>query len=301
MIYTLQYKVKLTHIINKLWIFIWVIMSISAPIAVLTYKIMPDYFVFNLDKPYLAISDIYDYNNASIFGNVLEKRIYIMSNYTIIPRFCGWFTEPGYISFYFGLNVCIAKTLISNNIKRNTFIFINMIGGLLTFSVTYYLFIFMYYGYKLFILIIPNIKVYYGLIITITIVLSSTIYNYLINPEMLTNTSLADRVRRHSGSIDLLSELSTTNLIFGFGIENFKNVLVAGSTSSFWDILIGKGIIIFCIVFYLFFKYNYYNGVMIIFIIFYNLFFPTFTQPIFFLGLAIPYAMYYQKEIHRLK
>ena len=111
------------------WIAVWFVMPVLAVLACLI-------FALNL-APYSAFRfGNYEYFNYPLLGLVLHKHF---GSY-ILPRYSSWFVEPGYLSFFFGANIFMARYLLFRVNWRRWFIGFNLVGGLLTFSVTFYIF-----------------------------------------------------------------------------------------------------------------------------------------------------------------
>ncbi|SVC07363.1 uncharacterized protein METZ01_LOCUS260217, partial [marine metagenome] len=129
---------KLMVAIKKAWIFIWFIISFSAVIAIAGYSIgLIPFYNYDYGE--------YSYKFFPLIGSIQYRQF---GNYAL-QQYTGWAFEPAQLAYYFSLNVILAETIYNKNTGYKWFRLMNLIGGLLTFSASFYLFFLLYFIFLL--------------------------------------------------------------------------------------------------------------------------------------------------------
>jgi len=249
---------RLNTYLKKMWIFVWIYFSISAIIAGIGF----------------------------VTG--------------IIP-FSMWETgmcEPSIPGFFFGANIFIAQNLFIKQHRARYFKWINAIAGVLTFSVTFYLF---FIGYLLCQHVYPK-RLKTKTIISLLILLSLPLVWYILlymfeQSEIFKYTSLSDRTWRYHNAWEVFTEMHIFHKLFGFGIIPLFREVGGGVASGLLGLLLGRGLLIFCFLMYLIFRHTKYHTGFLIYILFYSLTFDFFSYPLFFLGLVLGYESHFQRQL----
>ena len=125
---------------RKTWIFIWFLISFSAIIALIGHGTGFLSFSKNL---FFQGTNYYDFN--PLVGSVNYRTIGPFK----IARYVGWMYEHGMLSYYFALNIVLSEIIYKKETGKNWFRSINLIGGLLTLSASFYFFIFFYFIFQI--------------------------------------------------------------------------------------------------------------------------------------------------------
>ena len=271
-----QDNYKLMVSIRSMWIYIWYFISFSAiigTIGILT-GLIPSYFY--------QFYDSYTYYYNPLIGSIKYKGFFSY----IFPQFVGWVFEPGQLAYYFSLNVILSNIIYNKKARYNWFGLVNMIGGLLTFSFSFYLFFSLYFIFY----VLKKIKMkwlFYFFIIPL--ILYYAIYFYQ-NPEKLLYTSMTDRVWRIVGGLNTLSKMNLMEIIFGMGTFQSRAAMGGGFAVAVFEILLGRGLLVLFLYLYILIKYNKYNFLLFGFVLYYSLIFGyMFFYPISLLIIALGY------------
>jgi len=128
---------------RKLLVNFWWIVSLSVIFAFILYWLYEPAFSFST----FIVNDVgdgYGYYNNPFLGNV--RRIYMVG--LAVPKPTWYFTEPGPLSCFFALNFVGSSYLIADNKISSRFKYTNLVAGLCTLSVTFYVFLFLFISYK---------------------------------------------------------------------------------------------------------------------------------------------------------
>lgn len=223
-----------------------------------------DFVSFNFSE-YLS-NIAYNYK-ISIFGFTMFKQFAFIG----LERVSSFFTEPQYAGMFFAFNLLIISK--NSNLFSTKYYLIILLAGLLTFSVTFYLFLVV-----LFILNLKFKKINILLTILMSLLLFLIIY-YLINVNydslisLLSQTSFQDRMERNFYGIQVLKNASISNLLFGHGINNFlsysNDELGRGLSSGFLYLFFENGILYSCLVLFLLVSISNKNLTLLLISMFY--------------------------------
>ena len=272
----LQHNYRFLLACKKVWIFIWFFFSIAAIIAIIGKNF--NLLTFNQYLFYGAY--IYDYNQ--FVGSISYRGI---AGYKI-ARYVGWMFEHGFLAYYFAINVIIASTIYKSKYKYNHFKILNYIGGLLTFSVSFYLFFFFHYIFKFF---NRRLKIIIYFIIPFIIYAGYYFYNNP-NSNFLLFTSLLDRIWRLEGSLNILSDMNFMEIFVGIGTFQSIAELGGGIPIGILSMLIGRGLLLSIFYIFLIIKFTIHNKSLMIFTLYYSLIFgEIFLNPVSILITSLVY------------
>lgn len=284
-LYLLKKNKYLNDFIKIFFEIFWLIVSISVILSFILYWINPNLFSYSPIEVN-EFGDGYEYYNNFYLGNL--RLPYMFGN--PVPKPSWYFFEAGLLSCFFMLNFVGSKYLIENRYRRIIFTYSNLIAGLCTLSVTFYLclsFILIYYVFN-------NLKLL--LLISIIIFLTSLIlffgFSYFDLIELIFNffqsgTSIGDRSNRFDLFLKLLKENSIQVLFIGLGAE-LEGLSVDFNMSSGWlSHIIERGVI-FAFILFLFTIYlTKRDYVIMIVVLLFNLSFNFFGYPIFLIMMAV--------------
>jgi hypothetical protein len=227
-----------------LWLYFSFILSVGAIISFLIHQ----FSNFNADFLNFEKNIIYvkNYNyKVSIFGLTLVKFFFFVE----VERVCSFFNEPQFAGLYFLFNILLLKKINNNSIPRK-FLVVNILAGILTFSITFYLVFAMLLFFSLIRYVIFILACLFLFILLIFIILyKPDIFNYFFI-FIFDNTSLLDRIERSNNSIIILRELSFLNLFFGNGINSYsflqEDPTIASISSGYQNILFDFGFLFLC-------------------------------------------------------
>jgi len=282
--------VKLIHndqgmlvLLRRSWVAIWFVLSFFAILACISFTLGLVSF-----SPFSFSGYLYQYN--SLLGLVLPKHI---AGTLILPRYSGWFIEPGFLGFFFGANVFIADNLFIDGNKLRWFKRTNIIAGFLTFSTTFFVVFVSCYLYQM----VYQKKLVSKAIIRLLFFLFLPLMIYLViyifkTPDFIPYTSLGDRIWRFEETCKVVINMNIKHIIFGFGIIPIQTAIGGGSCSGLIDILLGRGLLLFVFVILLIFRYTRHNPALFLFIIFYSLAFGFLWYPLFLFAVILGYESY---------
>jgi len=285
-----QVDYKLMVSLRRVWIYIWFFISFSAIIAIIgdLTGLVPFYY-------YNFGDDTYSYYFFPLIGSITYRGFF---NYSF-PQYVGWMYEHGMLSYYFSLNVILSNIIYKKSNKFNWFGLVNFIGGLLTFSITYYLFFFFYFIFT----ILKKIKIKWLFYFIIPLIINYAIYFYQ-NPEMMIYTSLSDRVWRVDEAVNMLLNMNTKEIIFGVGKTQTHSgipgivAMHGGQTVGITGMLLRRGLLLTVFCYFLMFKYTNYNKTLLTFIFYYSFAFSNiFFNPVSLLILVLGYWSYNYEHI----
>jgi hypothetical protein len=252
----------------------WKVFSLFLSFAALIGFLFHQFTIFNIDilnfETLSTFKPKYNYR-MSIFGFTIARDF----GFFEIARVCSYLNEPQYAGLFFIFNIFIAKTY--KNYFSKKFIAINLIAGLLTFSISFYLafFISLLFFFKkniYFILIIPS---FLFLILFYYLDIHMYIFEYFYN-----NTSLGDRILRDTEGFKRIKDISLVNFIIGNGLQSYTKFkdddLIGYISSGYLNLFYDFGIIVvvFSII-KIFLNFYKCNDILLILLIY------MFTFPIY--------------------
>ena len=272
----LEHNYRLLLLYKKGWIFTWYFFSLSAVIAIIGKNLN----ILSFSQYLFYEAYMYDYN--PLVGSITYRGIGGFK----IARYVGWMFEHGFIAYYFAINVIVATTISKSTNKYNWFKILNYIGGLLTFSVSFYLYFFFNYLFSFF---NKRSKVLIYILILGLLYLSYFIYKNP-NSEFLMFSSLLDRIWRLDGSLNILFNMNIMEIFVGIGTFQARSELGGGIPIGILSMLIGRGLLISIFYLFLIVKLTSHNKNLMIFTLYYSLIFgEIFLNPITILITSIIY------------
>ncbi len=244
--FVLLFRVLKKHALSrelfmKLWVRIACFASISSIIVFFLHQFSlfnTDFFNFSLQGNFSARGYQYSFLGVSMpksFGPF------------VLARVSGYFNEPQYAGLFFAINVLIANELNRYSNYRWLIVF-SLLAGVLTFSVTFYLFIVIFGIMQLKVKEVnaPAILLSTGVLGLFIIVMLVDV-TVIDEAGFLPITSLGDRVDRMSNGLDILKQSSFLNLLFGHGVGYLAG-FDRGISSGFFHVLVERGIVGLCFV-----------------------------------------------------
>jgi hypothetical protein len=164
-----------------------------------------------------------------------------------------WFiAEPGQLSLLFAYNTVCADLLVRTKKNRLIFLLLTVFAGIGTFSVTFFIHLFIFAIYKAFKL--SRRKISLG---AATTLMALTLFSLaalcqisnLWEAIFLKFSSLEDRIDRLNNAIHILSSSSLDKLLFGHGINYIITTTTLGSSNALADLLVERGLLVFVLIF----------------------------------------------------
>lgn len=270
---------------KNIWTMFWVYCSIM---GIIGYLLM----ISNLVSPTLIVGEEvglgrYSYYHYPLIGNYIMKSIVGIP----FPRYTGFLSEPGMLGFFFGFNLVIAKELIVGEKKCRRFTILNMVGGLLTISYAFGIFLAIFLCLRLTMVarLVSKRHYLFGLFCVLGIIGVASAVSPMVNDisGLLPYSSIGERFQQYVLSIDFLMKQSLSGLVFGVGILPFHDAIGGGATAGIFDVLASRGIILLGIwIYVLYVKARHIPG-LFLFLMYYSLFIDYWHFPLFMLGLAL--------------
>jgi hypothetical protein len=273
--HTFDLNYRFYETLRRLWILLFFYCSIAACLAFLvsTSGFLPL-------RPFDGILS-YNYLNHPLLGNVIPKSVGGIT----LPRFTGWFKEPGFIAAYFGINLYLADYIVKRKWSR-LFRRLNLLGGILTLSFSFYAIIF---GFFLYNRGVPKIFKNKFFITLIIIALFSLVYYVWQNPHLVSFSSFVARAWRYEEAYEIAKKMDVIEIIVGMGVLPFYEALGGGGASGILDIVFSRGLLVTAFVIHMIYRKTVFQLRLFVFIVLYSLFFDLFAFPLLYLGLALGY------------
>lgn len=286
----LERNYQLTSLIKGLWVFMWCLLAISAIIGSVGFATG----LISFSK-----SDLFFVHERYIFNPVFGQAYRIGLPAVLGPnffRYVGWLVEPGDLGFFFGINIFLSTDIFINSHRARYFRWLNVIAGLLTFSMAFYFFIIPYFFYAKCLSgkVIPTKVVLWMIVLSIAIIGYATID--LQKALLPVAPSLPTRTLNLQKTLESLPGLDLKSLVFGMGVEPYCN-LEDASHGGMFRLLLGLGLLVFTFFVFLMYKYTKNNFVFFLFIFYYSIFFNILWNPLLFLGVALGYAYSFHKKL----
>lgn len=273
-------SVSFREMLRCYWIFIWSLASVSVILI---------YFSATFDILTFTQFDFGDVNELApytYYGNLLGYFIPYHFFDLFVPKINWYLFEPIYLSFFLGLNVVVADEICSGNKKSKRFRILNMIAGFLTFSTSYFIFLFIYLVFQ--VLKLRFFRRTLVFIIPLAIVaISFVLYLFFFDSDVATFTSLSDRTDRLDIAAQAFSGNSIFSFLFGNGIGFVPSDADRGISSGILTILVERGLLVFVFITYLFYEILKPNWPVLLFLIYYNMTFESVWLPVLFMLCAV--------------
>lgn len=268
-----------------LWVLLWTVFSVLAFLLAMV-------FYFKLLQGRVVNSGDYEYLSFSVLGMVGLREMFGFE----LGRVVGYMCEPSLLAYFFGFNVFFAQYLVKYRINRNFFIFINLVGGMLTFSITFYFLVIAIFMYKMiFHKRVKNPATGLIFFAVILFILSNTLMN-----KINSFSSMEDRAERFNKGVSGLKNSGAKSILLGSGIGGAREFSEGpgvnkgkGISNGFLNLLAERGLLLLIFMVGMFYKYVKYDILSFIYVMAYNSINDVLWFPIFYLGLAICYSYYY--------
>ena len=247
--------------------------SSTLPIAILAIIsfVIHQFSSFNADFLNFSSSNLFnpEYNyRMSIFGFTMYKDF----GFVGVTRVCSFFNEPQYAGMFFAFNMLLIKNKIKSISKK--YFVINLLAGLLTFSVTFYL---AFFVLTIFSMKQKNIRILFFSLLII-FVYYVFISDVSIN-RLMQGTSFSDRIDRNTYALDyLIDKASILNILFGHGIGNYQLInedeLGRGLSAGFIYLMMESGLFFTCFIIFLLSLFTNNNRIVILIAMLYMLAIP---------------------------
>lgn len=269
---------------SQIFLRLWISFAYFMSFAVFLTFIIHQFTSFDTD--FLNFSSFISNKEAdiSIFGATQDKQF---SGITL-ARAYSYFFESSYAGIYFSFNIIIA-----NNIKRfgiyNSFYFISILAGLLTFSAAFYLVLLtiLFFGlksrgFKIFLIpLIPLISILFCFFI-----FSPLLVIHFVETSVLNNTSLTDRLITVNYGIDILRNASLSEIFLGHGVAISTETTINYS-SGIMNLLVERGFLGLLLVLSLLVIYSNKNRTLILTCIMLILVTAWYKNYIFWFGIIL--------------
>ncbi len=309
--YLLLFRTLRADELNRdIFIGIWVRVGYLLSIFSIIVFVLHQFTILNTDFfNFSSLGGFGNYNyQFSLFGLSLNKNF---GSFTLV-RSHGYFIEPQYAAFYFTINVLLSSMLNKNRYYRG-FYTSNILAGLLTFSVTFYMSMVLFHVFKLlsnrfdffasaFVFIIFVVFLFILILLPEQISNGDMVSNGLLN---ISHTSFSDRMIRMSNGMNILTNSSFFNFLLGHGV-NFKNDSDRALSSGFFNVLVKRGLFgfIFVMTMLAIFLRRNYLSFLICFLYFFAI--AWYVDYIFWIGILALWAGGYietstEKDINRVQ
>jgi len=198
----LQHSRDRLPILLGLYVKFFYLVSIFSLLSLLYYLTLGEFDLFGFKSDAAA-------HLVTPFGVLFERRV---GSFTFYRSFF-YFVEGVHISIFYAVNIIVVAPLLKD--KAASFKRINLLGGLLTMSLTFYVILFVLYGYKKISSIYSFIAVFVGVFFLIYLILIFDVASY---------SSVADRAGRFALFFTVMAEANITQLLFGHGVSFFKSL-----------------------------------------------------------------------------
>ncbi|MES9904343.1 MAG: hypothetical protein ABW168_16910 [Sedimenticola sp.] len=241
-----------------------------------------------LDTDVLGLSTMKEFESRtykfSLFGATLDKKI----GFITLARVCGYFSEPQYAGLYCALNTMIALRLIKPDNYRG-YLTISIVAGILTFSITFYLALFLV-AYLIFLpKYIRNAVEFLLIMLVIAVVGSLFDLSGLDDSGLLQRTSFSDRLNRIGNSVGILANSSLFEWFLGHGV-GYKNDFDRGISSGVFHILVERGLIGLGLLFLMIRHISNKDYVFIIVCAFFLIAMPWYKYYIYWIAVVVFYS-----------
>ncbi len=266
------------YYLKKIYIFfVWILMF-QLVIGFFIVNLMPSLFKYHL----LIKDSIYPYYGNYIFGNFIYKYFGGLR----VPRMCGFFTEPGILASFLGLNLVFCNSLILPKRKRRFFILMLCTSVILTFSFTGIIAIIssVIISYSIDFLRSDRalkrkiLLIFFTVVVVLLLLISSSL--------LLRYSSINDRIMRYIAGIKLVLNMNLKTFLFGYGI-GFVGDFDRGFGSGILNLVIEQGFLYFGVLIYIIKKVLKDNYRLLVYVIIINLAFDFFAWPLFWFSITI--------------
>jgi hypothetical protein len=278
---------------TKIWIQLSYFLCIMTIIAFVGYNSSIILFVStNLSTPahgWDAASSYYHLNH-NILGNITPRTLFGIH----LGRVSGFMYEPGYLAFYLGFNILVARDWIDDTRLRKRFVWLNVVAGITTFSTTFFLFFAFYFLAKE-IKSKGNSKIIMSKRI-VFLTLTVFFIVLILKSGYAGETSASARLGRLVSYSSIIVNNSWLSFLFGNGIGVSAERFGIGIDSGWIKVFIEKGVVLLVILVTLFTRLTKHNRWLMLYVFYCNFALNLFSTPLFLFLISISYASSFAKK-----
>lgn len=211
------------------------------------------------------------------FGIIFLKNFFGLQ----LPRSVFFFHEAVHAGIFYAANIVIVSPLLKH--KSRGFALVNLIGGILTISLTFYVLLFAFFLF--------NKKITFRKIINV-LILFLAIYFAIQISELYLYSSYGDRFFRLEQFLIEMNQATSSQLFFGHGIKSYSGAegcqttcraFNSGITIAIYEL----GLIIFVLQLILLFVFTRFNRLLILFFFIAALVLDPIKMPLFWFFLLL--------------
>lgn len=263
--------------LRRVWVAFWAYCVVAGAVG---YVLLSTHLVAPTTH-----GETYLYYNYPLIGNFLMKGD--------DPRYTGFLTEPVQAGLFFGFNMVAAKVLVSSQRGRRWFFRLNLLGGLMTASYAFFLFLVALLALRS--RTIVRLVTNKGSLVAITVIVIASISALLawllsVGGALLPYSSLGVRIGQYVRAVSFLQEASLSQWVFGSGILPFHLAIGGGASAGILDVLASRGLIIAAVWLYVIHSNAGRVQGLFPYICLYSLVLDFWHYPLFIIGLSIAAA-----------
>lgn len=275
----LQYRPLLVKYLARAWALLWVLVCIQVMLA------SAGYYAGLIDFPLVdsgvdIVAETY-FNRA--FGYATFRTFFGLT----FAKFSSYLLEPLFFGLFTGLNILTAHYFLPKHLAKR-FNIINLIGGLLSGSITFLLFFCSLAAYNFF---GKHLSQRNKVIASLFLIITGALVSWIILMKLGVGetSSLGDRVLRLTIAINTLMN-STTHSLW-FGKFNYNEIGDPAASNGLLSLLLQKGLLLFFPILLLFYKYAKSNILVLAYLFYYSLAVEYFWWPAFIIYLILFYCL----------
>ncbi len=232
----------------------------------------------------------YYYFNHNILGNITPRQLFGIN----LGRVSGFMYEPGYLAFFLGFNILVARDWIDATRLRKRFVWLNVVAGITTISTTFFLF-FTFYFLAKGIKSKGNSKVIIARRI-VFLTLAVFFIVLILKSGYAGQTSGSDRLDQIVSYSSIIVNNSWLSFLFGNGIGVSAEKFGIGIDSGWIKVFIEQGVVLLVILVTLFARLTKHNRWLMLYVFYCNFALSLFSTPLFLFLISISYASSFAKK-----
>lgn len=225
---------------RRMFLTLWIQVAYFISISSILLFVLHQFTSFNTD--FFDFASLGDFSARDLrFSFLGATQVKNFGFFTVIRSY-SYFGEPQYAAFYFTINVLLANEINNKNSKYKKLFFVNLLAGLLTFSVTFYVAMVIIYMLRL----VERRSIFESLIIAFFLLLVA-IPLFIISEDIIftffggLNTSYGDREIRMLNAWNILKSSSIFDFLFGHGVSYIGDA-DRGLSAGFFHVLVERGL-----------------------------------------------------------
>lgn len=204
------------HILLELYVKFFYFVSICSLLSLVYFLILGEFDLFGFK------SDVYQHL-VTPFGVLFKKSFGPITLY----RSSFYFVEPVHVAIFYAANIVIVAPLLKS--KEGAFVAVNFLGGLLSLSMTFFIVLFVLYGWK-------KTKSIYSLVGVLVGGVCLILLTQIL--DVASYSSGVDRFDRFYLFYIAMEQANMVQLLFGHGVANetgFDKAFNSGFTLSIYQ------------------------------------------------------------------